>query len=810
VAEEDLRNARTRLDSALEFGAFATWTWDIPSDRVFADWNLARLFSVSPEDAAGGPVASYLKAIHTEDRDRVSGIIEQAIRSGARYEAEYRLVQPDGTFRWVVARGQPEYDDAGNPKSLSGVIVDITERQRAEAERTELAARSASQARLFDTALSNTPDFVYTFDLAGRFTYVNHALLALWQRNLEEAVGKDFFELDYPPELAERLQRQIRQVVETKASVRDETPFTSAVGTRHYEYIFVPVFAPDGTVEAVAGSTRDITERVHAGEATRRRAFQLQKLADIANRINTARDVNSVLGVVTEEARSLFNSHQAATSMVLDSHHPQPVNVVSNSAKYPHGSASPNIDAFGFYEAISVASGPIRLTRAEIDADPRWRTLAPVTGFASSVNGWLAVPLVGRNGRNMGLIQLSDRVEGEFTEDDEAILVQLSQLAGIAIENARLYQELRTNDERKDEFLAMLAHELRNPLAAIGNAVRLTARTDAREHLAWSMEVITRQMQHLSRLIDDLMDVSRITRGKIELKRAVMDVTPILESAAATVETLVEERKHTLETAFDRGNLWVNVDPTRLEQVVVNLLNNAAKYSENEGHILLSARNEGSEVVISVKDRGVGIPPAKLPEMFELFAQGDRSLARSEGGLGIGLTVVKKLVEMHGGSVVATSEGHGKGSVFVIRLPAVKMPSKIRPMSDGREEKPIKKVRILVVDDNADTAQSMAMLLKLIGHEVETASSGPQAIEVAKAYQPDFVLLDIGLPGMSGYEVASQLRKEESCNHAVIVAVSGYGQDEDRRRSKSAGFDFHLTKPLDHDALLTLLSAGNG
>ena len=334
--------ARTRLDSALEIGVIATWTWDIPSDRVIADQTLARLFSVSPEDAAGGPIASYMKAIHSEDRDRVSGIIEHAIRSGTRYEAEYRLLQPDGTSRWVVARGQPEYDAAGNPQRLSGVIVDITERHRAEAERLELAARSASQARLFDTALSNTADFVYTFDLAGRFTYVNHALLALWQKSLEEAVGKDFFELNYPPELAERLQRQIQQVIDTKASVKDETPFTSALGTRYYEYIFVPVFAPDGMVEAVAGSTRDITERAQAGEATRRRAFQLQKLADIANRINSAHDVNSVLGVVTQEALSLFNAHQAATSMVLDPQHPQPINVVSNSERYPHGSASPN------------------------------------------------------------------------------------------------------------------------------------------------------------------------------------------------------------------------------------------------------------------------------------------------------------------------------------------------------------------------------------------------------------------------------------------------------------------------------------
>ncbi|MGZ3386774.1 MAG: hybrid sensor histidine kinase/response regulator, partial [Isosphaeraceae bacterium] len=383
---------------------------------------------------------------------------------------------------------------------------------------------------------------------------------------------------------------------------------------------------------------------------------------------------------------------------------------------------------------------------------------------------------------------------------NEALLVS-------SVKQHELAERLRENDRRKDEFLAMLAHELRNPLAAIGNAVGVASKTGLKEHIDWSMEVITRQMTHMIRLIDDLLDVSRINRGKIELRREVLDATPILDSAAATVRTLVEERKHSLDLAVDRGNLWVKVDPTRLEQVVVNLLNNAAKYSENAGHILLSARHEANEVVISVKDKGVGISPEKLPEMFELFAQGDRSLARSEGGLGIGLTVVKKLVEMHGGTITATSEGPGKGSEFVIRLPAAKRPAKVLPTTEGPTEMACKQARILVVDDNADTAQGMARLLTRLGHEVATAHSGPKAIEVARAHRPEFVFLDIGLPGMSGYEVASKLRQEECCAKAVIVAISGYGQNEDRRQSKEAGFDHHLIKPLNYDALLALLAA---
>ena len=378
------------------------------------------------------------------------------------------------------------------------------------------------------------------------------------------------------------------------------------------------------------------------------------------------------------------------------------------------------------------------------------------------------------------------------------------------VDRVRLVEQLREADRRKDEFLAMLAHELRNPLAAISNAMGVTSRDQLPENHEWAREVITRQMRHLTRLIDDLMDVSRISRGKIELRKDVLDATAILDSAAITVGALLAERKHTLDVAIDRGNLWVEVDPTRLEQVTVNLLNNAAKYSENGGQIRLEACRDGAEVVITVRDRGIGIAPENLPAMFELFAQGDRSLARSEGGLGIGLTVVKKLIEMHGGTIEARSAGPGMGSEFAIRLPAAKPPTTPAAVGPDPARTAARKARILVVDDNLDTARGMAKLMKLIGHDVATAHDGPLALELAREFGPEIVLLDIGLPGMDGYEVALRLRREASCEDALIIAASGYGQEEDIRRSKAAGFDHHLTKPLDLDALLGLLNARAG
>ena len=365
--------------------------------------------------------------------------------------------------------------------------------------------------------------------------------------------------------------------------------------------------------------------------------------------------------------------------------------------------------------------------------------------------------------------------------------------------------ELKKADQRKDDFLAMLGHELRNPLSAIANAAVLLTMSDNDAEIGHCKDTIHRQTKHLSRLIDDLLDVSRINLGKVDLRRDLIDVTPILDSAVQTVRPLAEERKHTVDVEFDRGNLWVNADPTRLEQIFVNLLNNAAKYSENGGHIRLSADHEGSVIAIRVKDSGVGIPPEKLPEMFELFAQADRSSARSEGGLGIGLTLVKRLVEIHGGTITANSEGPGKGSEFVVRLPAATRPVAPRPLTTGSTA-PLNTTRILVVDDNADTARSMTRLLTLMGHDVATAHNGLEAIGAAQTHRPEVILLDIGLPGMDGYEVIKRLRQEAWGKDAAIIAVSGYGQEEDRRHTKAAGFDHHLVKPIDFDALKSLLS----
>jgi PAS domain S-box-containing protein len=385
-------------------------------------------------------------------------------------------------------------------------------------------------------------------------------------------------------------------------------------------------------------------------------------------------------------------------------------------------------------------------------------------------------------------------------------------------ERKRAEEELRDADRRKDEFLAMLAHELRNPLGPLRSALQLVKHPEVDAATVSGMwDVMDRQVGNLTRLVDDLLDVARVTRGRIEMRKAVVDLAAIVRQAVKSMELIVAARAQELEVSVvPEGPLYVEADPTRMEQVFGNLLNNASKFSSERGRIWVTVELERGEgrtaadsVVVRIRDDGVGIDPEVLPHVFDLFAQADHSLARSRGGLGIGLTIVRRVVEQHGGRVEARSEGLGRGSEFLVYLPHAPNPDLLATGEAHASEMPVEceavTRRILVVEDSPDGAETLAMLLRVNGHEVRTAVDGPTAVEAVRAFQPEIVLLDIGLPGMSGYEVATQLRQLPGMASALLIALTGYGQQRDRDRSRQAGFDQHLTKPVDHQALLRLL-----
>lgn len=405
-------------------------------------------------------------------------------------------------------------------------------------------------------------------------------------------------------------------------------------------------------------------------------------------------------------------------------------------------------------------------------------------------------------GREKTLLLNARRLVQEGRQDP-SILLAIQDVT----ELKRVEQALRDADRRKNEFLAMLAHELRNPLAAISYAEQAIRVPSGDDEQGRSKEIIGRQVAHLSRLIDDLLDVSRITRGKIKLKPEPVSLSAIIDNAVETSRSLIDEKRHQLTVSIEPATMTLQADPMRLGQIISNLITNAAKYTEDGGRISLDARAEGDQCVVVVKDNGQGIEAEMLSEVFDLFTQAETSVHRSQGGLGIGLTLVKTLAELHGGSVEARSQGAGLGSEFTLRLPLLSQSGlDLLTTLEGPVPSSFETARVLIVDDNVDSARGLMKLLERRGHDVRVIHDGPSALEEARAQAFDVILLDIGLPGLSGYEVAAQLRENGSSRESVIIAVSGYGQDEDHRRSRDAGINHHLVKPIDPNALLALMS----
>lgn len=681
------------------------------------------------------------------------------------------------------------------------------ERSRAEDALATAMAESEQQRRLYNTVLSTTPDLIYIFDLEHRFIYANEALLELWQKRLEEAMGRNCLELGYEPWHAEMHDREIDQVIATKKPIRGEVPFTSASGRRHYDYIFAPVLNAQGEVEAVAGTTRDVTQRkqVEAAEAGDRKVFE---------RVATGAPLPEILETLLREIESQSEDGMRCSILLLDRSgrhllHGAAPNLPEAYSQALHGlPIGPQVGSCG---TAAFTGEDVFVT--DIAHDPRWvdyQSLASAHGLAACCS----TPIISLEGSVLGTAAMYYDQPHLPGWHDLQLIRRATKLAAIIIERKNVEVALTEQtaalvraDRSKDEFLAMLAHELRNPLEPMRVAAEILEIEGAAEKdRKTAQRIIARQIENMRRMIDDLLDVSRITEGKIELRLQRVDLRTILAAVVESARSHAAANAQELLISLPENPVFLSADTTRLEQVFGNLLGNACKYSGSGTRISVTAELlDADQVEVRIADNGIGIDPELLPSIFDLFVQSSRTLDRSHGGLGIGLTIVHRLVVLHGGSIEAHSDGLGHGADFIIRLPLVQGvaddPLPIALPAAG--ERPL---RMLIVDDNVDAAESMAILQQLRGHDTRTAHAGPDAVTVATHFVPEVVLLDIGLPELDGFEVARRIRAMPSMKSSLLIALTGYGTDADRGKSRDAGFDEHLSKPADLNLLRHWLS----
>ncbi len=762
-------------------------------------------------EAIGQPLERIFRIINEYSRQSVESPVGKVLREGVIVGLANHtlLIRRDGSEVAIDDSGAPIRDPSGEMTGVVLVFRDIEERRRAE------RALQESEAR-YRTLIEVSPQSVWMASPDGRLTFTNQWWSDLTGLSGEQSLGEGWLQAIVAEHRERTSQEWSRAIAGSDTCEIDTVIRRAADGSERWHQIEGrAVKSEDGTVEQWTGVAIDVHDERAARQALvdslqreREIGTRLQHVAAASLTINASQSLTSIAGVLAGEARTLIPSHQAYGSVALNEDWDNALTASAFSDKHS-GLRDREIRPARVNPEVWRRRLPIRLTEAERAESAWWETEEETR--RPPLRGWLAVPLVGRDGRILGAIQLSDRVSGDFSEDDEAILRQLANLAAIAIENSRLYDALREADRRKDEFLAMLSHELRNPLAPIRNSLhilRLRARGDA--VLEQTSEMMARQVDHMVRLVDDLLDVSRITRGKIELQREVVDASTIVNRAVEASRPAIESSRHSLIVQFANHPLPVDVDLTRMVQVVTNLLNNAAKFTPETGRVEISTARKNGDALIEVKDNGAGIADDVLPMIFDLFVQSGRTLDGSQGGLGIGLTLVKRLTEMHGGSVAATSSGAGQGSVFTVRLPLVSAGGSMEDaqltLDAGSQSLSSRRLRVMVVDDNRDSADSLRMLLTALGNEAQTAYDGQRALELAAEWRPELIVLDIGLPSMSGYEVARQLRAAPGTADAVIVALTGYGSESDRHRSAEAGFDDHLVKPVDMTRLDELLA----
>jgi len=791
-AQDSLREREAWLSSVFESAVdFAIITTDL--EGKITSWNsgATRILGYHADEVVGGNLSVIFTASDRE-QGRPSFELDRALREG-RVENERWHLRKNGTRFWASGLTTSLKTERDEARGFLLILRDMTVQRRA-IEAVEEATRRTS------TILESITDAFYALDHNWHFTYLNRQCEAYFGMPRENLLGRVIWDV-FPDARGAGLEDRYQRAMTEREAVHFEAQ--SIITDRWMEIHAYP------SADGLSVYFRDVTERRQAEVENKqlltelvRQSRDLQILSQATQDVNAVLDTPAILRTLVDSA-AMMTYADSGTAGVY-------VNDTMVFKEYnQRGKVIPIDLVFRRDDRYGIPSWIIRHQQPYLtndgDNDPFLRPdLREQFGVRNVVN----LPIFGGDGELLGCFELHNKQGGSpFTQDDILKLQGLSASAAIALQNAQLLEQIRQADRRKDDFLAMLAHELRNPLAPVRNAIEiLRMRPNDAETVEQMQSMMERQIHHMARLVDDLLDVSRITRGKIELRQQRLDLGPVLIASVDDHRASAASSQVTLRYEAPEQPVNVFGDQTRLAQVVDNLLTNAVKFSEPGGEIVvtLSSDAELHQAVFSVRDSGIGIDAETLPRVFDVFAQADRSLDRSRGGLGLGLALVKGLVEMHKGSVVARSEGLGKGAEFTIRLPLTEEPTALEsmPLDTPAVRRPL---HVLVIEDNRDSANSLKMFLELSGYQTSVAYNGHEGVAVAVRERPNAVICDIGLPGMDGYAVAKSLRENPRTAQTRLIALTGYGQEDDKRRALAAGFDDHLIKPANPAKVLAKL-----
>ena len=831
-ADEALRSSEERYRAVVESQAEMVCRFRLDGTILFTNAAYAQALNTTPERLTG---SNFWTFVPEEERPAVRAQLE-ALTPDAPVVRIENCFKTSAGERWTLWTNRAlSFDDDGRLVEAQSTGMEITERKRFEqalstnARRmealyalTDRLQRSGSIEEVYETAMDTIVKAlgcerasILLFDEAGVMRFVaSRGLSETYRRAVDGHTPWQPDERNARPfgiasadgaELGEQLKAVIRREGIAALAFIPLVNEGRLIGKFMVYYGAPHEFSDDefDVALTIAYQVAFAVQRRRADEALRVRAAQQHAVARLGELALRERDVQRLLDAATTMVAQTLAIDYAKVlellpggeELLLRAGYGWKTAVVGISK------VSAGLESQAGYTLL--ADGPVIVT--ELAEEKRFS--GPPLLLVHGVMSGMSCIIRGPGGSPWGVLGAHARRRIAFTQDDVSFLVSVANILSEALLRHRAEEALRDEDRRKDEFLATLSHELRNPLAPLRNALYLLRRPDGPSVAHETIhEMMERQVNHLVRLVDDLLEMSRISRGAFDLHKERVELATIVRNAIETSEPSSRRAGHRLDVSLPQEPVWLDGDPVRLAQILSNVLNNAVKYTPDGGEISVFARLEQDAVLITVRDSGIGMEPEVLARAFEMFSRGGRPAGRDEPSLGVGLALARRLAEMHGGTISAHSDGVGKGSAFTVRLP---LAADQQPVSGcvAPVPVPLPHWRILVVDDNRDAADSLGMLLRVLGADVRIARDGSEALQAFGAYDPAVVLLDIGMPGMDGYEVARRIRSGFPERRAALVALTGWGQDEDRRRAREAGFDHHLIKPADVETLQVLLSS---